>query len=99
MMPVSSAPKPGGHTMYMEIIWKAALLTLTGLSVAATVVTNDSFVARSSTESEVATRGAAANSVRSAMSEWLVHLAAWVAAMAIVALMLGILAADMGLQL
>jgi hypothetical protein len=83
----------------MEITWKAALLTLIGLFVPATVVMNNSAVARSSTESEVATRGAAADSVCSAMSEWLVHLAAWVAAMTIAALMLSVLAADMGVQL
>jgi hypothetical protein len=33
------------------------------------------------------------------MSEWLVHLAAWVAAISVGALMLAILAADMGVQL
>jgi len=85
--------------MYMEITWKAALLTIIGLFVAATVVMNDSAVAVSSTANEVAARGAAAGSVRSVMSECLVHLGAWVAAMTIAALMLAVLAADMGVQL
>jgi hypothetical protein len=37
--------------------------------------------------------------VSNAMSEWLVHLAAWVAAITVAALMLAVLAADMGVQL
>ena len=49
--------------MSMEITWKAALLTVIGLFVLATVVMNNSAVARSSTESKVATRSAPASSV------------------------------------
>jgi hypothetical protein len=49
--------------MYLEIAWKAALFTLIGLFVLATVVMNNSAVARSSTESKVATRSAPASSV------------------------------------
>jgi hypothetical protein len=49
--------------MYMDITWKAALLTIIGLFVLATVVMNNSAVARSSTESKVATRSAPTSSV------------------------------------
>jgi hypothetical protein len=49
--------------MYMELTWKAVLFTLIGLFVLATVVMDNSAVARSSTESKVATRSARASSV------------------------------------
>jgi hypothetical protein len=49
--------------MYMEITWKAALFTIIGLFVLATVVMNSSAVARSSTESKAATRNAPASSI------------------------------------
>jgi hypothetical protein len=49
--------------MYMEITWKAALFTLIGLFVLATVVMNTSAVARSSTESKVAAGVAPASSI------------------------------------
>jgi hypothetical protein len=47
----------------MEITWKAALFAIIGLFVLATVVMNNSAVARSSTESKVGTRSAPASSV------------------------------------
>ena len=53
--------------MYMEITWKAALYTLIGLFVLATIVMNNTAVARGSTESKIATRGAPASSRRRSM--------------------------------
>jgi hypothetical protein len=49
--------------MYIDITWKIALPALVGLFVLATIVMNNTAVARSSTESKVATRGAPASSV------------------------------------
>jgi hypothetical protein len=49
--------------MYMDISWKAALFTIIGIFVLATVVMNSSAVARSSTESKAVNRSAPANSI------------------------------------
>jgi hypothetical protein len=49
--------------MYMDTTWKAALFTIIGLFVLATVVMDNSAVARNSIESKVATRVAPASSV------------------------------------
>jgi hypothetical protein len=49
--------------MYIDITWKIALPALVGIFVLATIVMSNSAVARSSTESKVATRNAPASSV------------------------------------